>query len=401
MPDRKLPTEQEVQSWIRERRNWGRWGKDDQLGAINLITPAKRAAAARLVRTGRSVSLSRPFPKDPGPNNPLPAHHFMRTHPRGKGGFSADYYGIYYHGIASTHIDALCHTWDDDAMWNGRDPKKEITFEGARFGSVEHWAEGIMTRAVMLDVPRHRGVPCVTHDTPVHGWELDDILTKRGIKLEPGDAVCVYSGREAWQAQDPERPYGRPFNPTQQQRPGLHVSCLPFLRDHDVSVLAWDMLDHLPIGYDIPWAVHAAIFAYGVALVDNALLEPLAKACIEEQRDEFMLLVSPLRVVGGTGSPANPLAMFGRARNETSSLYCVHEATSASTNRSMMAPRSDAPREWPRVSRTCLQYSAAGSPASWRWRCRQYASRKASVETPTGDATDSHQSGCGWVKTFP
>ena len=116
--------------------------------------------------------------------------------------------------------------------------------------------------------------------------------------------------REAWQAQDPERPYGRPFNPMQQQRPGLHVSCLPFLRDHDVSVLVWDMLDHLPIGYDIPWAVHAALFAYGVALVDNALLEPLARACAEEQRDEFMLLVAPLRVVGGTGSPANPLAVF-------------------------------------------------------------------------------------------
>jgi hypothetical protein len=163
----------------------------------------------------------------------------------------------------------------------------------------------------MLDVPRHRGVPCVTHDAPVHGWELDDILAKRNLKLEPGDAVCVYSGREAWQAQDPERPYSRPFGPVATlQRPGLHISCLPFLRDHDVSVLVWDMLDHLPIGYDVPWAVHAAIFAYGVALLDNALLEPAAKACIEEGRDEFMLVISPLPVHGGTGSPANPLAVF-------------------------------------------------------------------------------------------
>ena len=89
MPQQPLPTEKEVTAWIRERRNWGRWGKDDQKGMINLITPAKRAAAARLVRTGRSVSLSRPFPKDPGPNNPLPAHHFMRTHARGAGGFSS------------------------------------------------------------------------------------------------------------------------------------------------------------------------------------------------------------------------------------------------------------------------------------------------------------------------
>ena len=279
MPERPLPTEQEVLGYIRDRRNWGRWGQDDQVGAINLITPAKRAAAARLVRSGRSLSLSRPFPKDPGPNNPLPAQHYMKTLPRGKGGFSADYYGIFYHGVSSTHIDALCHTWD---------------------------------RGVMLDVPRHRGIPCVTHERPVHGWELEDILTARGITLQPGDAVCVYSGREAWQAQDPDRPYGRPFGPTPhlQQRPGLHVSCLPFLRDHDVSVLVWDMLDHLPIGYDIPWAVHAAIFAYGVALLDNALLEPLAKACVEEGRDEFMLVIAPLRVVGGTGSPANPIAVF-------------------------------------------------------------------------------------------
>jgi hypothetical protein len=310
MPQRPLPTEKEVKAWIRDRRNWGRWGKDDQLGAMNLITPAKRVAATRMVTSGRTVSLSRPFPKEPGINNTFPAQHFMKTHPRGSGGFAADFYGIYYHGIASTHIDALCHTWDDEAMWNGRDPKQEITFEGARFGSIEHWSNGILTRGVMLDVPRHRGVPCVTHETPVHGWELEDILTKRGLRLEPGDAICVYAGRERWQAERPDTPYGRPFGLGPQQRPGLHVSCLPFLRDHDVSLLVWDMLDHLPIGYDIPWAVHACLFTYGVALLDNALLEPLAGACVEEGRDEFMLFISPLPVAGGTGSPANPIAVF-------------------------------------------------------------------------------------------
>ena len=310
MADRKLPTDADVRSWIRDRSNWGRWGKDDQIGALNLVTPAKRVAATRVVRNGRSVSLSRPFPKEPGPNNAYPAQHYMRTVPRGKGGFAADYYGIFYHGIASTHIDALCHTWDEGGMWNGRDPKKEVTFEGATFGGVEHWSEGIITRCVMLDVPRHRGVASVTQDAPVHGWELDEILSKRGIRLEPGDAVAVYSGRDAWQANNPDTPYGRPFGGGPNIRPGLHVSCLPFLRDHDVSLLVWDMLDHLPIGYDIPWAVHAALFAYGVALVDNALLEPAAKACVEEGRDEFMLVIAPLRVVGGTGSPANPLAVF-------------------------------------------------------------------------------------------
>jgi len=305
-----LPTRQDVDGYLRTRSNWGRWGKDDQVGAINLITPAKRVAAARLVKTGRAVSLSREFPKEPGPGNAFPAHHWMRTLPRGSGGFAADYYGIFYHGVQSTHIDALCHTWDERGMWNGRDPKREIGFDGATWGGVEAWSDGILTRGVMLDVPRHRGVPSVTQEAPVHGWELEDICARRGLKLEAGDAICVYSGREAWQAANPATPYGRPFGGGPADRPGLHASCLPFLRDHDVAVLVWDMLDHLPNGYDIPWAVHGAIFAYGVALLDNALLAPLARACVEEGRDEFMLMIAPLRVRGGTGSPANPIALF-------------------------------------------------------------------------------------------
>ena len=155
MPERPLPTDKEVRALIHDRRNWGRWGKDDQLGAINLITPAKRATAARLVRTGRSVSLSRPFPKEPKHGNPHPAQHWMKTVPRGEdAGFSADFYGIFYHGIASTHLDALCHTWDDHGMWNGRDPDKEITFDGATFGGVQHWRDGLITRGVLLDVPK-------------------------------------------------------------------------------------------------------------------------------------------------------------------------------------------------------------------------------------------------------
>ena len=310
MAERAVPKKEEVLSLIRDRSNWGRWGKDDQVGALNLVTPEKRVAATRLVRTGRSVSLSREFPKEPGPGNAYPAQHYMRTVPRPGGGFAADYYGVFYHGVQSTHIDALCHTWDERGMWNGRDPKKEIGFDGVTFGGIEAWSEGIITRGVMLDVPRHRGTASVTQDRPVHGWELEELCHRRGIRVEPGDAICVYSGRDAWQAANPDTPYGRPFGGGPVDRPGLHVSCLGFIRDHDVAVLVWDMLDHMPNGYDIPWAVHAGIFAYGIALLDNALLEPLARACSEENRDEFMLVIAPLRVKGGTGSPANPLAVF-------------------------------------------------------------------------------------------
>ncbi|MGI9148755.1 MAG: cyclase family protein [Chloroflexota bacterium] len=303
MPERPLPTKAEVESYLRERRNWGRWGADDQVGAVNLITAEKRARAASLVRSGRSVSLSRAFPKTPAANNPTPAQHFVQLLDRGTGGGAIDYYGVSYHGLASTHIDSLCHVWNEDGMWNGRVPADEIGFEGAGFGAITNWSNGIITRGVLLDVPRFRGEPFVNHHQPIHGWELEDVAKAQAVSLEPGDALVVYGGREAWDR-------ANPIWGSSPSRPGLHASCLPFIRDNDAAVLVWDMMDYQPNGYDLPWSVHGAIFAYGVALVDNALLEPLAAACAEQGRYEFMFMLLPLVVVGGTGSPANPVALF-------------------------------------------------------------------------------------------
>lgn len=294
------PTREDVISYLRDRRNWDRWGKDDQKGAINLITPEKRAAAARLVKSGRSVSMSRDFPTIPGRNNPMPAQHFVRVMENGV----VDYYGITYHGYVTTHVDALCHVWDGDGMWGGRDAKDEITGAGTRWGGIEHWRNGITTRGVLLDVPKFRGEPSVTIESPVHGWELEAIAKAQGVTIEPGDALVVYSGREAWQAAHPEWSGYRPPSP------GLHASSLPFLRDNDIAVLAWDLMDAAPNEYGLPWTVHGAIFSYGIALVDNALLQPLAEACAEEGRYEFMFTIAPIPVVGGTGSPVNPIALL-------------------------------------------------------------------------------------------
>jgi hypothetical protein len=303
--ERRVPTKAEVLAYLKEDRNWGRWGNDDQMGAVNMVTNEKRLAAAQLIKTGRAVSLSREFPKTPAPNNPTPAQHFMNRGVREPGGgLATDYYGVSYHGQANTHLDALCHVWNEDGMWNGRNPDDVITFQGATWGSVEHWKEGIITRGVLLDVPKFRGQPFVAKDEPIHGWELEDVAKAQGVELEPGDAICVYGGRDQWNEINPM--WGS--DPT--GRAGLHVSCLKFLRESDCCLLVWDMMDFMPNGYDIPWSVHAAIFAYGIGLLDNALLEPLAQACAEENRYEFMLTVNPLRVVGGTGSPVNPIALL-------------------------------------------------------------------------------------------
>src|SRR5919198_388263 len=144
--EHRVPTKDEVLAFLKADRNWGRWGDNDQKGAVNLVTPEKRLAAARLIRSGRAVSLSHEFPKTPAANNPAPAQHYMKRIVRGEsGGGSADYYGIAYHGQACTHLDALCHVWDGNGMWNGRNPDEVITFDGATWGSVEHWKEGIIT----------------------------------------------------------------------------------------------------------------------------------------------------------------------------------------------------------------------------------------------------------------
>ena len=304
--ERRVPTKDEVLAYLKEDRNWGRWGADDQVGAVNMVTAEKLLQATRTVKTGRAVCLSREFPKTPAPNNPTPALHYMKRVARGEqAGYFGDFYGISYHGTATTHLDALCHVWNEDGMWNGRHPDTAGNMDGALWGSVDHWKEGIITRGVLLDVPKHRGEAYVTMEKPVHGWELEDIAADQGVTMEPGDALIVYSGRDKWD-QDGNPLWGS--DPT--ARPGLHASCLKFIRESDCCLLVWDMMDFTPNGYDLAWSVHGSIFAYGIGLLDNALLQPLAEACMEEGQYEFLLTVNPLRVVGGTGSPVNPVAIL-------------------------------------------------------------------------------------------
>ena len=152
--DERLPTQAEVDEWYTSRRNWGRWGENDQMGAMNLITPQKRVAAAEFVRTGRTVSISRVFE---------PAQHFIRKsdRPNSRAGVVVDYYGFIYHGQTITHIDALCHMWDTDGMWQGRDPDVEVTTRGSTFGTIDAWSDGIITRGILIDVPRLRAPPTI------------------------------------------------------------------------------------------------------------------------------------------------------------------------------------------------------------------------------------------------
>ena len=303
MTGRRVPSRDELASYVRRRRNWGRWADESESGAVNLITSEKRVSAARLVTSGRTVSLSREWPVVPTAENPDPASLYVLFYGTPSEGGAGDYLGAAYHGHSVTHVDSLAHVWDEDGLWEGRDPSKTIVPSGVTHGSVDAWREGIVTRGVMVDVPRHRGEAYVSLDKPVHGYEMEEIVASEGLKVEPGDALVVYSGREAYAREHGGTWGGRP------DMPGLHPSCLPFVRENDVAVLIWDMLDMMPLPYG-GLNLHTAINAFGVVLLDNALLEPLAAACAEEGRYEFMVTICPLVVPGGTGSPVNPIALF-------------------------------------------------------------------------------------------
>jgi kynurenine formamidase len=303
--ERSAPTPEEYHAYKQRFSNWGRWGADDQLGTLNHITPERRAAAAQLVRSGIAVSLANPLATAPvlgAGRNAEPAEHRMNL---GQGGCS-DYIGVSYHGFANTHVDALCHIYTEDGKLYGGRPSSDVTKDGARSNSIDAWREGIVTRGVLYDVPRFRGVDFVTDDAPVHGSELEDIGAAQGVEPQPGDAVLVRMGLAAFWAAHPD------FAPAW-SAPGLHASALEFLYEHDAALLGWDLME--APGQDAYGApalpIHSIAIPYmGMPLLDNANFDALAVACAEAGRWEFMLAIAPLVVLGGTGSPVNPLAML-------------------------------------------------------------------------------------------
>jgi Putative cyclase len=276
--------------------------------------PEKRVQAASLVRLGRTVSMSRPFPKEPSPINPFPALHYMNRGVRETGGSAVDFYGIAYQGMNSTHIDSLCHVWDENGMYNGRKADEVITYRGATFGQIDNWRDGIVTRGVLLDVPRFRGTQYVAQDKPVHGWELEQVAKAQGVQLTPGDALVVYSGREAW-----TRAAGRPWGSGVSTAPEGHVHgpdrlglrLLPGVHPGDRCLRAG-------LGHDgrVPQRRGAAVDGAwrDLHLRYRPARQRAARAARRDLRgrgrSEFMFVTSPLGVEGGTGSPTNPLAIL-------------------------------------------------------------------------------------------
>src|SRR5690349_15584750 len=144
-------TKADVERWMTELSNWGRWGKEDQLGALNLITPATRKRAAQLVREGVSVSLARDTEKEKAIDNQQPFKHEMNwTGQNTPGQFSLDTYTVLYHGYAHTHMDSLCHMFYRGKMYNGF-AQDAVTKDGASKLAITNVKQGIFTRGILMD----------------------------------------------------------------------------------------------------------------------------------------------------------------------------------------------------------------------------------------------------------
>jgi kynurenine formamidase len=298
-------TKEQYDQWKKDLSNWGRWGKDDQLGAINLITAAKRKQAAALVKDGVSVSLALDADEVKSVDNPNPYEHRMT-------GIGADYIGVAMHGWAHTHLDSLAHVNDNGTFFNGYHPDADQVKKdnGHSRNSMYNEKNGIFTRGVLLDIVKLKGLKYLEPGTPIYVEDLEAAEKMEGVKVGQGDALFIRTG--VWPYRKEHGPYERGRNG---KDAGLDATTLPWLKQRDIAILGSDHPQGVnpapPQSTVAPNAVHDFMLVYrGVLLLDNCDLEAVAAAAAEHHRYEFLLTAAPLPVKGATGSEINPVATF-------------------------------------------------------------------------------------------
>jgi kynurenine formamidase len=291
----------EYEGWKKSLSNWGRWGANDEIGALNLVTAAKRKEAAALVRDGVSVSLASDADTEKAVDNPTP-YEIERL------GIGNDKISVRYHGITHTHLDSLAHINDKGVFYNGYKPDQDgVMKNGHQKNSIHNLKNGIFTRGILLDIPRLKGVPYLEPGTPIYVEDLEAWEQKAGIKVGPGDALFVRTG--VWARRKAQGPWLR-GRAEGGRSAGLDPSVIPWLKQRDIAILGSDHPQYVSPS-KLTGAVHDFALLYlGVHLFDNCDLEALGDAAAARNRWEFLLTSAPLPIRGGTGSPTNPIGTF-------------------------------------------------------------------------------------------
>ena len=291
------------------REAWGRWGASDEIGALNLMTTNDVLAATALVKQGRVLSLAQPLSK----KTPVPSHrtgllHFMdrdggdyAAGARRPGGFQFADDSVMMPLHIGTHIDALCHAWCDDQLYNGHDPNEISSTRGAGKCGVDKLPP-VVARGILLDVAgAHEGPLAPGYS--IGQAELSDTAKRAGISLQRGDAVLIRTGWLEQQAGLPPRAVD--FN----IEPGIDVEAALWLAESGVVLVGADnfAIEAMPFPDGKVFPVHQRLIRdYGIPLLEGVVLAELAALDLAE----FMFVAAALPIVGGTGSPLTPLAIF-------------------------------------------------------------------------------------------
>jgi kynurenine formamidase len=293
----------QVDKWMTEISNWGRWGKDDQRGTLNLITPEKRKQALKMVKDGVTISLAHTLDKEKYPDNPRPIGQQMTLD---AGGHAMDLYTIWYHGSTITHIDALCHYSWEGKVYNGYSKAEKIGESGCGVNGVENMKDGIITRAILVDLPLLKGVEYLEPGVAVYPADLEAWEKYAGVKIGSGDAVFLRTGR--WVRRAKLGPWNVAASAA-----GWHASAMPWFKKRDIALLGNDgVQDVQPSGIEgVPRPIHQlGIVAMGLPLIDVMDLEAVAAEAARRHKWEFMVTMAPVPVPGGTGFPINPTAVY-------------------------------------------------------------------------------------------
>ena len=293
--------------------NWGRWGSDDEMGTLNLITDEVVREAAATVRTGRRVPLALPLRQDgvqtgmmPGRVNPLHTMVQINQELFGPGTVACSDDAVTMGLQAATHWDALTHVSHSGMLYNGRPAGTVTAHGGAEFGGIDK-ARHVVSRGVLLDVARARGVDRLEAGHAVTPEDLDAAEELAGTRVRAGDVVLVRTGQIQVYLAGNKEAYAYPS-------PGLSVRTPEWFHARDVAAVANDTLafEIFPPEIEDLWLpVHALdLVEMGMLQGQNWNLEELSTACGQENRYAFLLSAMPEPFVGGTGTPVAPVAVL-------------------------------------------------------------------------------------------
>jgi kynurenine formamidase len=310
-----VPTIETVRAKCAQYNNWGRWGPDDELGALNYVTPDKIAASARLVRTGKVFSLALPL-DDAGPQtgsfgryNPL--HHMIWDGGDIAAGAQDHLAEIRYTDDAayiilqsSTQWDALAHIFHDGKMYNGYGTE-QVTSRGAARNGITNAKDRMVGRGVLLDVARWKGKPWLEPAEAISDADLEATAEAQGVEVGEGDFVLVRTGQIA-----ERRALGSWGDYSGGPAPGLGVSAADYFCPRRVAAVATDTWGTEVLPNETPdvfQPLHIIMLVNaGILLGEIWDLEALAEDCAADRVYEFQLVAPPLTITGAVGSPVNP-----------------------------------------------------------------------------------------------